>query len=267
MKNTFIVFVVICVGTVFFQQNTAAQDVSEKNQRLEAKFSYEYLNPKSVYGTRETFDLYYYNKHANDLTYFLQLGIFDREEGKALLGGLGAYKDWKSNFYTYSALSIGTNSEYLPRFRIDNDFNFKVGPEKNIVLTAGITYIEYFDVHEDVILSAGLTYYQNMWVSGYRFFRNHSDPGDSISYSHLVNIAYGSEESHWTYLIFSYGNQAYLATSLSNPEEIDQDALSITLKHRRRIKDNYGVILETGFFELEDGYKKYLFAPGVFMEF
>ncbi len=257
----------LCILTVFIQGNAAADDGDVKKQRLEAKFSYEYLNPKSVYGSRETFDLYYYNKPMHDLTYFLQLGVFSRDEGEALLGSLGIYKDWKSNFYTYSALSGGTNSEYLPQFRLDNDFNFKLGPEKNFVVTAGISYIEYFDVHKDLILSTGLTYYQNMWVAGYRLFRNDSDPGDAVSYSHLVNIAYGAEKSQWTYLILSHGKQAYLATSLTSPEEIRQEALSITLKHRRWMKDYYGIILETGYFELEDGYKKYLFAPGVFMVF
>lgn len=267
MKNCFIALAVAGILTVFIQDSIHAEEEHQKKKRLEARFSYEYLNPHSDYGSWETFTLSFYNNPVRDLTYFLNLGVFDRNEGKALMGTLGAYRDWTAYLYTYTALSTATNSEYLPRVRVDNDFNVKLGPEKEVVLTAGITYVRYFDVHKDLILSTGLTYYEGKWIMSYRFFRNDSDPGDVISYSHLASIGYGKEGSRWTFADLSYGKQAYLATHLSNPEQVSQNSLSVTIRHRHWIQDSYGIILETGYLDLDEGYKKYLFVPGLFMEF
>jgi YaiO family outer membrane protein len=252
---------------MFFCGNTFAQYEPGKKNRLEAKFSYEYLTPDSVYGSRRSLLIDYHNRFRSDLSYFVQLGAFTRDEGDAMLGSLGAYKDWGSRFYTYSALSAATNSEYLPRFRIDNDFNVKLGNKNNFVWTVGVSYIKYFDVHKDFIVSTGFTLYRGEWILSYRIFRNDSDPGDVISYSQIANVGYGREGWQWTYVDVSYGKQAYLTSNLTSPEEVSQNAFYVNLKHRRWIQNGYGVILELGFFTLDDGYEKYTVLPGIFMEF
>lgn len=267
MKKAFTLFVFAGSFMILLQVNAFAQDEQEKRHRLEANFSYEHLTPRDVYGPWKTLSIGFYNKLKSDLTYFLQLGAFSRDEGDAGLGTLGAYKDWGSRFYTYSALSAGTNSEYLPRFRIDNDFNLKIGTKKNLVWTTGISYIRYFNVHKDLILSTGLTLYHQEWILSYRVFRNDSSPGNVISYSHLVSTGYGREGWQWTYLDFSYGKQAYLATNLSNPEQIAQNSSYVSLKHRRWLGIDYGIFMDISYLKLEDGYEKYGFSPGIFREF
>jgi YaiO family outer membrane protein len=112
-------------------------------------------------------------------------------------------------------------STYLPKFRGNHDFNSKVGPNKNLVLTAGITYTDYHDEHRDLILSRGPTLYLDKWVLRYRLFRNESDPGSVRSYSHLISVGYGQEGCQWTYFDISFGNQAYMATSLATPEAVN----------------------------------------------
>jgi YaiO family outer membrane protein len=267
MKKAFWTFLLTGVLTFSFLGISDAQGEQENRYRLEAKFSYEYLSPRSVYGSWKTLNLEFYNKLRRDLTYFVQLGAFSRDEGDAVLGSIGAYKDWADRLYTYSAVSGGTNSDYLPRFRIDNDFNFKLTEKKNLVWLFGVSYIKYFDVHKDFILSTGLTYYIDKWILGYRVFRNDSDPGDVTSYSHLGNVGYGTEGWQWTFLTLSYGKQAYLATNLTSPEEIRRNAFYVTFKHRQWIRDGYGATIELGYFKLEDGYKKYTIYPGIFLEF
>ena len=238
-----------------------------KKHRLDASFSYEYLSPNEVYGSWKTLSLGFYNKFSNDFTGFAQMGAFSRKEGDAFLSSFGAYKDWTDRLYTYSALTFGTNSEYLPNLRVDHDFNFKFGKEKNIVWLVGASYIKYFDVHKDLILSTGLNYYHGSWILGYRIFRNESDPNSVVSYSHLVSAGYGKEKWQWTYLDISLGKQAYLASYLINPTEVRQDSFFVSLKHRRWLGADYGILGDINFFKLKDGYEKYGLSMGFFKEF
>jgi YaiO family outer membrane protein len=266
MKNILIGLFLICL-TVSFPGRASSDDEKEKNRRLEANFSYEYLSPRDSYDPWKTFSLAYYHKPVDAFTYFLQIGGFSREEGEAFLGNIGCYKDWAPRLYTFSSLTAGTNSEYLPRIRVDHDFNIKAGPNKDIVWTLGAAYIKYFDVHKDLILSTGITWYLKEWILNYRIFRNDSSPGDVISYSHLMSAGYGREGWQWTYLTFSYGKQAYLATYLASPEEVTRDAFSADLKHRRWIGKGYGIFVSVNYFKLNDGYEKYGISPGIFKEF
>jgi len=252
---------------ILMPENAFGQAESEKRYRLETNFSYEDLSPNSVYGSWKTLSFGFYDKPQKDLTYFLQLGVFSRNEGEALLGTLGAYKDWGSRLYTYSDLSTGTSSNYLPRIRIDHDFNIKLGAMKNVVWTVGASYLKYFDVHKDMILSTGITLYSDKWILGYRVFRNESDPGSIVSYSQLISAGYGKEEWQWTYLDLSFGQQAYLATYLTSPEEMMQNSLYASLKHRRWIDKDYGIFGDLSYFKLKDGYDKYGFSFGIFMGF
>jgi YaiO family outer membrane protein len=266
-KNLLLVF--LFFGLVFvFCINAFAEDEAEKKNRIEADLSYEYLTPHSDYGWWKGLSLGFYRKPQDDLTYFIQTGFFDRKEGSAFLGAVGAYKDWTDYFYTYSSVSSGSNSDYLPRIRFDNDFNFKLGPEKNLVWLAGFTFMRYFSEHRDMILSTGLKlYYPSDWIWEYRIFRNDSDPGHVISYSHLFSIGYGREKWQWTNLDISYGKQAYLATNVESPERINQDAFRVALKNKLWLGKDYGVMEELSYFKLQDGYKKYGLSVGFFKEF
>jgi YaiO family outer membrane protein len=253
--------------TLILQASSFAQDEETKRHRLEGYYSYEHLTPHDVYGSWKTLNLTYYDQLKKDLTYFVSLAAFSRNEGDAALGNIGMYKDWGSRLYTFTSLSTGTNSEYLPQFRIDHDFNTKIGPSKNIVWTLGLSYIDYYDVHKDTILSTGIIWYLKNWILNYRVFRNNSDPGDVISYSQLISAGYGREGWQWTYLNLSYGKQAYYATQLVNPQQVSQRSLYVDLKHRRWIGKGYGIFIDTSYFKLKDGYEKYSFAPGIFKEF
>lgn len=257
----------LCVLLISISHDVFAQEESTKRHRLEANLSFEYLSPNGVYGSWKTASIGFYDKPRKDLTYFLQIGTFSRKEGEALLGTLGIYKDWMRRLYTYSSLSAGTRSDYLPQIRIDHDFNIKLGTKENIVWTAGASYIKYFDIHKDIILSTGITLYLDNWIWQYRLSRNESDPNSIVSYSHLFSAGYGREGWQWTYLDFSFGKQAYLASYLASPEEVRQNSLNISIKHRHWIDKDYGIFGDLSYFKLKDGYDKYGLSFGVFREF
>ncbi|MBI5043029.1 MAG: YaiO family outer membrane beta-barrel protein [Nitrospirae bacterium] len=256
-------------GIFVFLMNfsVSAQEGEEKN-RIEINLTYEHLTPNEIYGDWKNLSLAYYRTPKSDFSYFLQAEAFSRKEGDGVLGVIGAYKDWMEYLYTYSSVSAGSNSEYLPMFRGDHDFNLKLGEDRNIVWITGITYIKYFDVHKDLILSTGLAlYYPADWIWMYRIFINDSDPGNMISYSHLFSVGYGREKWQWTYLNISFGKQAYLATYLQSPEEVNRDTFRIALKHRLWLNKDYGIMAEASYLKLDEEYEKYGFSLGFFKEF
>jgi YaiO family outer membrane protein len=241
--------------------------LGERKNRLELAATYEYLHPQSDFGDWKNVTVTLYRKENPDLTWFVQLGAHSRKEGEGMLASAGAYKDWSESLFTYTALSAGTNSEYLPQFRADHDFNLRIGPEKNFVWVVGGTYIQYFDVHRDYILSTGLSAYLGKWVAEYRVFRNISDPGSEVSYSQLFGLAYGQDGQQWTSGKFSFGRQAYLATAVETPESVNNNSVLATLGHRRWLGRDYGVFWELSYFNLSHSYQKYGLTIGVFREF
>jgi len=238
-----------------------------QQDRFEVSIGYEYLDPSSLYGAWKSLNLAYYQKVSQDLTLLYQAGLFNRDEGSGGLFALGAYKDWTPSLYTFSQISAGSNTDYLPKIRLDHDFYYKFGEKKEWVGILGLTYIDYHDVHKDTILSLGMTYYAPTYNITYRHFFNQSDPGNISSGTDLLSIGYGKEKDQWTYFDISYGNQAYQSLLDSGYSYINEDALNVKLTHRRWTDENSGWFGSIGYFDLDHGYKKYLFQVGYFIEF
>jgi YaiO family outer membrane protein len=190
-----------------------------------------------------------------------------RAEGNDNAATIGAYKDWTASLYTYTSIGTADRSTYLPRFRIDNDFNFKIGSQKNVVLTFGVTSIDYFTGYKDLIVSAGPTIYWHQFIGQYRFFYNQSDPDDIYSHSHLFRLGYGKEGRQWTFIGYSFGNQAYMASPMINRQEVNNDSWEAILQHRHWLNSNYGIFGSISFFKLDNGYEKTGVCFGVFYEF
>ena len=265
-KIKLVLITVLATGSLIVS-SVRSEEAQERPRRIEGNFSFEYLSPHATYGNWITGNVAFYSKQSSDFTYFVQGSFYNRDEGNDLVVAAGAYKDWASFLYTYSAVATGTHSTYLPMIRADHDFNLKIGPSKNIVLTTGITFIDYYNDHRDLIVSGGPSVYVDKWLLRYRLFYNISYPGSVSSFSHLVSIGYGKECWQWTYLDVSFGKQAYLATQLATPEAVDNNSLYINLQHRHWLGKYYGIFGSGSYFKLEDGYEKFGVSLGVFYEF
>jgi YaiO family outer membrane protein len=262
--------ILLLFGSLFYscpQEAVAEGGAPDFKNRIELSGAYEYLSPHDPYGNWETFIAAFYRKERPDFTWFAEMSVYTRPEGDGVLGALGAYKDWTPFLYTYTALSTGTNTVYLPQVRIDQDFNIKFGPEKKFVWVIGGTYIKYHTDQAEYILSTGLTVYLDKWVAEYRLFRNLSSPGWIESFSQLFSLAYGQEGWQWTTAICSYGKQAYFATELATPQAVEDNSLLLALRHRHWLAKNYGVFGEISYFDLQGSYQKGGLLLGVFREF
>ncbi|MFN4220053.1 MAG: YaiO family outer membrane beta-barrel protein [bacterium] len=240
---------------------------SNHQKRIEYSFSYEILNPKEPYGNWKSSDISFFHKINDKFTYFVGISGFYRNQGNSILLRNGIYKDWSDNLYTFTYFSYGSKSDYLPKFVFHNDFNFKTGKNKNLVLSVGVSFIKYYTINQDFIISSGLTYYQKGWNLTYKHFINKSDPGNIKSSSNLISFGIGEEKKSWIYVDFSYGKQAYLATYLANPLEVRQNSFYTSIKYRKWITLNSGYFTDLNYLDLQDSYKKYGFTIGFFKEF
>jgi YaiO family outer membrane protein len=242
-------------------------DFGFPNDRLEVDVSYDYLDPYDIYEDWTALNVSYYDKISNDMTILYQASGITRVEGEGFLGAVGVYKGWQERFYTFTQISAGTDTPYLPAFRIDQEFNYLFGEKKNIVGLLGFTYINQHDIHEDFIGSLGVTYYSEDYNIGYRIFFNQNDPGSVNSTSHIISLGVGHEKDQWIYVDVAFGNPAYLSTITPDYEAVNQDTVGVYLKYRKWIDENSGFYAETGFFDLDPEYKKYNFRIGYFKEF
>ncbi len=188
-------------------------------------------------------------------------------EKNGALFNIGAYKDWNKNLYTYSSISFGTNSTYLPKYRLDHEFYFKTLRNKNLVLSVGSSYIKYFNIHSDLILSLGFTYYGDGYNFTYKYLINNNNPGSIISYTNIYSLGIGYEKKHWLYLSYNQGNQSYLATYLINPTIVNYNAKYYSINYRKWINNSSGFILEYNHLDLKDSYKKNGLIFGIFKEY
>lgn len=248
-------------------ESTDGAGAIEFPNRLEISGSYDALSPGSTYGNWKTFSLAYYRKERPDLTWYAQASAFVRKEGQGQLGAVGAYKTWNPKLSTFTSLSAGTSSTYLPRIRFDHEYNFKVDPEKSLGWSLGGTYMSYFDEHKDYTVYAGVSFPIKQYDVNYRIFRNHSDPGSVISYSQLISIGCGVDREQYTTLTYSVGKQAYLATYIATPEAVSNRSWMLTLNHRQWAESYNGFFWEVSYSDLKNAYRKLGVSVGMFNEF
>lgn len=248
---------------VFYSLSYAKID----NQSIDITGSYNYLLPNNLYGNWKIGSVKYYNKQIPNLTFFLGLDGFSRIEGSAILFEAGAYKNWSDRLYTYTGLSAGSNSVYLPNYRIDQNFYFKVGPKKQIVLVTGGTYIKYYNNYSSDILNVGVIYYGNGWNITYQHFFNKNNPGSVYSATDLVSLGIGKEGTSWTYFDISYGKESYMSSYLTTPQEINHNALYLDVKRKQWLGKDWGINVGLNFLKLQNSYDNYGVSFGVFKEF
>jgi len=240
-----------------------------KQNRVEFTYGYEYLIPNDSYGTWQSAHVIYTRQQTPTFAYLVDLGNYWRmEDGNGSVVGLGVYKTWKPNFFTYSAVSFGTDVGYLSAYRFDTDLNFKLGNKRNYVWQIGGSYVKSHNEHSDIILDTGLVVYLSKWIFSYKLNRNQSNPGAVIAYSHNLGVEYGMEGWQWLAFTVAFGKGAYLATEgLVFPEEVEQNSFYLGTHLRRWLRPHFGITGDINYVNLQGGYDKYGTTIGIFQEF
>ncbi|MCS7165939.1 MAG: YaiO family outer membrane beta-barrel protein [Candidatus Calescibacterium sp.] len=250
----FLLFVTFILSLVF------------SHSRFEYFYYYDYFKPIEDYGDSKTYGIRYFKRVDEDQTNFFEY-YFHNKDSKSSLFVLGMYKDWSRDLYTYSAVSFGTKSDYLPKFRLDNEFNYKIGKERNMVFSLGVTYISYHNRYEDFTFHYGINYYFRYGIFSYKRFNSNVNPGGTSSSSNFFSLGLGSEKKSWIYMNYNYGNQSYLVNFYPFSLTFDKDFEFYQLSYRTWLSVDRGLIVEYNYLHLKDTYRKPGFMVGVFYEY
>ena len=164
-------------------------------------------------------------------------------------------------------MSASTDSEYLSKLRVHNDFNIKFGRQKQIVWVLGTTFAQAHDEHSDTIYSTGAVLYLNPLILEAKVFRNISSPGSVGSTSGLFSAGYGREGSQWIYLTTYWGGSGYMALQPGIRETVQNDFLHLMLTYLKWIAGGSGIKASLWYVELGDEYDLYGSSLGFFREF
>jgi YaiO family outer membrane protein len=224
-------------------------------------------SPYEIYGGPKILTLGYFQTQSPTFSFFGEASAHDWKEGQAVFFSGGAFKDWTQRLYTFTAAGLGSDSTFLPHYRVDQDFNFKVGEKKNVVLTAGGSFIRYHDVHKDTLLAGGLAWYLGSWVANYRLTRIQSDPGGVLSTNHLFSVNQGYVGRRSDALTVSFGSQGYIATVVSPEEGVYSDTFFVEGRHRQWLKEDLGAFLYLHYNSVSDVFVERGATLGVFFEY
>jgi YaiO family outer membrane protein len=167
-----------------------------------------------------------------------------RPEGSGGFVGFAATHDWSRRFFTYAAAGASApRASFLPRRRFDLELNWKLMPHQSLVAALGATSARYTEGRRDDVLSAGVTYYAPL-ITTYRYFRNTSTPGSVRSHAQLLQIAIERRGSVSAYLRHSWGNEAYLLTTIVSPQNVRLSGHSTTAFFRKWTTARGGVVGE-----------------------
>lgn len=236
--------------------------------RIEYFFYYDRFKPFKVYGENKVYSLKYYRKISQYQTNFWEYYFNDYyNDRKSSLLVWGMYKDWDESLYTYSSVAVGTTSNVLPRFRFHNEFNYKLGKNKNTLITVGLSYIKYHNDYEDFTFIYGLSFYFDGGVLTYKRFNSNINPGGTNPSTDLFSLGLGKEKKMWLYVDYSFGNQSYLVSNLySLPFIFDENFRFYKINYRTWITDNKGLFVEYNYLNLNRYYSKNGFMVGIFYE-
>jgi len=247
---------------------SAGAEYVARPQRLEFSGTFEYLLPQDVYGSWDSGSISFFRQASKDLNWFIGLDYARHDfNGTGFLGNAGAYLDWSPSFYTYSAFSAGTNTDIFAKFRIDQEFNVKVGESKEIDIPLGFTYIQSDQISNVVTLYSGFTFYLPAWLITVKAFLNYTNPGTLMSTSYLISIGNGKEGAEWNYLDLTFGDLSYLPASIPLANIINEHSAYLSYKHRKWLNNVFGWFSDLNYLNVVDTYQKYGVTLGFFFEF
>jgi YaiO family outer membrane protein len=282
MKNHFFVNYMVCIACVVGQAYGSDEEKEILNpltnqivdtdpedptkNRIDLQTAYSYRSPVEDYGRIYEGIVTWTHQHTPNLSWIASLAMYSRLEGEGALLAATDYYNWTERMYTTTAIALGTNSSYLPRFRIDQFFNYKFREAKNFILQMGFTYIDFYEQRNTEALMPGFIYYGNKWIAAYNYFAVWNHPGNKTCSSHKGSLIIGEENKSWLTLDAFYGCDAYLLTNEVLPQGVDRTTWGGSVNYRKWTKNHWGFVVEGGFYYIEAPCRQYRLLLGIFRD-
>jgi YaiO family outer membrane protein len=166
--------------------------------------------------------------------------------GQHEFGDAGVYFDagdtYNFNPDWYGALTVGSSAGgfFWPRFRTDGFLNKKWLGRKQLITTAGVSYVMAKDVHRDHTFYVGSTYYfQKPWIVEEGLYFNISHPGAVFAPAGFVAVTQGHNQQQYITVRAGFGEEAYqLIGPTAALSQFNSETLTITW--RKWMGPNWG---------------------------
>ncbi len=181
-----------------------------------------------------------------------------------------SYMNWTPSFYTVQSISgAPQNSDsaiYFPKIRYDIKFNYKLLPDRTLILGAGFTHFDFGVPGKGEIYNISTLYYRGRLVIEGDLFINQSRPGNLTSAAGSMSVQYGSEGGYWLGLTISGGRELY-RVELVTPVDVRMTSFTADMFYRRWITRHWGYRLGVTLQDNLDAYRLGGVSARVFFEY
>ncbi len=147
-----------------------------------------------------------------------EIAVSQEFHDKGTLFALGATRNLDEDWYASAFASTSAGGFYLPKAGGALVLDRKLLPDRQLVLNAGASFVQWKDAHSDVGISAGAIYYFGLpVVLEVGTTHNISRPGNVGSQSYFAAVTEGRAGSHYLIARVSGGREAYAVLSPDQP--------------------------------------------------
>jgi YaiO family outer membrane protein len=181
-----------------------------------------------------------------------------------------SFMHWTPSFYTSQGISgapqRSDTAVYFPKIRYDVRANWKLPPDRRMILGAGFTHFDFGGPFEGEIYNLGGLYYRGKLVLAGDLFINQSRPGDLTSASASVSLQYGTEGKYWIGLTGSGGQELY-RIELYSPLDVRLKSYTVDLFYRRWISRHVGYLVRATYHDKLESYRRAGVSGRLFFDF
>ncbi|MDP8223305.1 MAG: YaiO family outer membrane beta-barrel protein [Candidatus Lernaella stagnicola] len=237
--------------------------------------SFDHLTPHTDYGSRAGATIGFSARVNDYLTPFVETTAYVRTggelepEGEGAAASLGITLTPSDYFSSTTAVTFGSNSDFLPAWRVDQEFGIylPLASEFTLGIHPGAFYARYFTENDIVGVFIGPALYFYRWAVGYTFTVSESYPGELTNYAHIGYVGYTDEGTYTSFLVFTFGDVNYEDQFAATPEQVDEIYWEASWSHKYWIGVNWGLMGSLRYGQLSEAYEQFGGDLGLFYEF
>jgi YaiO family outer membrane protein len=173
---------------------------------------------------------------------------------------------WSPDWFSSVFIGGGQDSDLWPSLRLDASLSRKWLSRRQLVTSAGVSYLRAHDEHRDYALTLGGQYYfDGPWIIEGGARHNRSHPGDVQATSYYSALTYGRYAERYLVIRLDSGREAYQMVG-DNPSLVDFSSDAVSLTWREWLRRDFGFNLALTHYQ-NTAYTRDGASFGLFVEF
>jgi YaiO family outer membrane protein len=259
----------------YFTEQEVAAIRSHLRYRVWGVGSYDFIDPHEEFGNWAGLTLGFSAELNEYVTPFVTASGYSRtgglleDPGAGVAAAVGVTLTPIEYLSSTTTLTFGSNSLFLPRWRVDEELGIYIPLASNFSLGIhpGAFYAQYFTDNETVGVFIGPTLYIYRWLVGYTFTASENYPGEHVNYTHRAFAGYSRDGWFSSIVSFQWGDVIYEDQLIPDADKVEQTYWEVAWAHTHWVGVNWGLMGGLRYGELTDTYEIYGGNLGAFYEF